>query len=525
MCRLIILFNLTIFSFLSAREHLVLIENLAEPQKFHVIEQVQNRSIVIATDEEINRMQTEKCSYKVLDENPREKNYYLIFPSIKETRKDIEKTATILTEFQEGFLIQVSQENEHCLFDLKAEFNYLEFDRMVFETYIPPKLQNPQITYNPDIQEIVNSVSTDTLESFIRHLQEIPSRHVDYSYLEDEAVPWIVQKLEEYGCDSVYIQDVPNYNAPNVIGIKLGSLYPSYTKYYMIGGHPDCQPRQNPNYGADDNGTGTAAFLETARVFKDHTFDYTIVYMAFNAEEVGMRGSAHYAKGAYDRGDSVLSVLNMERCAHVKDEARLYLTRRQSMPSTTALADLFMECADTYSTNLVSSYNPVELTNSDHASFWNRGYTAIMAKEMDEPPVYHTVQDTLGHPNGANNLDFHTSVVKTGAATLAELAGLTPTSIKPNGIKGTKVAFSIQRLSGKQIILRTNMKPIHIKKIAIYNACGRIIKSLNIPQNSKNSSIFTWDSKNESGKYVPSGVYFIELRSIYGKYCTSFLML
>lgn len=525
MYRFIIFFNLAMLSAVSAHEYLVLIEDLIETQKYYVIEQIQNRSIVIATDEEINMMQKKKCRYQALDENPREKTYYLIFPSMKETRGNIEKTATILTEFQGGYLIRVSQENEHCLFDLKAEFNYLEFDRMVFETYIPPKLRNPQVTYNPDIQKIVNSVSTDTLESFIRHLQEIPSRHADYSFLADQAVPWICEKLIEYGCDSVYIQDVPNYNAPNVIGIKLGAQYPSYTKYYMIGGHPDCQPRSNPNYGADDNGTGTAAFLETARVFKDHTFDYTIVYIAFNAEEVGLHGSNQYAKVAYERGDSILSVLNMERCAYVKDEAGLYLTYKRSMPSTKALADLFMECAETYNTNLVSSYNPVELTNSDHAPFWNRGYTAIMSKEMDEPPVYHTVEDTLHHPDGANNLDFHTSVVKTGVATMAELAGLTPTNIKNNGTKDTKVSFSIQRLSGKQIILRTTLKPSHIKKITIYNACGRMIKTLDIAQNSQNPGAYQWNGKNRSGNSVAEGVYFIELQSIYGKYCTSFLML
>ncbi len=64
------------------------------------------------------------------------------------------------------------------------------------------------------------------------------------------------------------------------------------------------------------------------------------------------------------------------------------------------------------------------------------------------------------------------------------------------------------------------MKMSNIKKITIYNAGGRIIKTLDIPQNSENTDILKWN-----GSDVPSGVYFIELQSIYGKYCTSFLML
>lgn len=519
MHRFTIFILLTITILVYSREHLVVIENLEQPQEFRVVEQIQDKSFVIATDEELDLLRKRNIGCKILDENPRKNKYYFVFPSIREKRENIERTATILSKFQGGFLVRVPEDREESLLDLIAEFNPLEYETIVFQTEIPQELLDVKIRYNPEIQKIVNSVETDTLESYIRHLQEIPSRHVNYSFLESRAVPWIREKLLDYGCDSVYIQDVPNYNAPNVIGIKLGVKYPSYSKYYMIGGHPDAQPRRNPNYGADDNATGTAAFLEAARVFKDYTFDYTIVFMAFNAEEVGMRGSKHYARGAYERGDSILSVLNMERCAHVKDEARLYLTKRQSMPSTKVLADLYMEAEQTYNTNLAISYNPIELTNSDHSSFWNKGYTAIMAKEMDEPPVYHTVEDTLHHPNGANNLKFHTAVVKTAIATLAELAGLSQTNItsRPNSMNED---FSIQRLPGKKIILHTTMEPERISRITIYTADGRAIKTSDPLKDSDKTGIFRWD-----GTFAPPGVYFIELQSSNGKLCTSFLLL
>jgi Peptidase family M28 len=63
----------------------------------------------------------------------------------------------------------------------------------------------------------------------------------------------------------------------------------------LVGAHFDAV-WQAP--GADDNGTGTAALLEMARVLKDHPTKRTIRLVFFNLEEAGLVGSSAYVKAA-----------------------------------------------------------------------------------------------------------------------------------------------------------------------------------------------------------------------------------
>lgn len=65
---------------------------------------------------------------------------------------------------------------------------------------------------------------------------------------------------------------------------------------------------------------------------------------------------------------------------------------------------------------------------SDHASFWNRGYSAILLIEDDFNEYYHTANDTLANLN----MTYFTNNVKASVGTLAHLAipageGSTPT--------------------------------------------------------------------------------------------------
>ncbi len=62
--------------------------------------------------------------------------------------------------------------------------------------------------------------------------------------------------------------------------------------------------------GADDNASGVAAMLEVARRLKDHDLPYDIVFLAFGAEEVGLKGSAYYVRtmSATDKARAVAMI-------------------------------------------------------------------------------------------------------------------------------------------------------------------------------------------------------------------------
>ena len=62
--------------------------------------------------------------------------------------------------------------------------------------------------------------------------------------------------------------------------------------------------------GVTDNGSGTAAVMELARVMSQYQFRKTIVFIAFAAEEYGLLGSGFYAEDAKTRKDTIEGVLN-----------------------------------------------------------------------------------------------------------------------------------------------------------------------------------------------------------------------
>ncbi|MEO6912987.1 MAG: M20/M25/M40 family metallo-hydrolase [Candidatus Baltobacteraceae bacterium] len=62
--------------------------------------------------------------------------------------------------------------------------------------------------------------------------------------------------------------------------------------------------------GADDNGSGTSALVEAARVMASHHFRGTIIFAAFDGEEQGLFGSDHFAKVLKARGVRVAGDLN-----------------------------------------------------------------------------------------------------------------------------------------------------------------------------------------------------------------------
>ena len=62
--------------------------------------------------------------------------------------------------------------------------------------------------------------------------------------------------------------------------------------------------------GANDDGSGTAAVIEAARVLSKHKFPGTIVYAALSGEEQGLYGGKVLANYAKAQGWNVVTVLN-----------------------------------------------------------------------------------------------------------------------------------------------------------------------------------------------------------------------
>ena len=80
--------------------------------------------------------------------------------------------------------------------------------------------------------------------------------------------------------------------------------------------------RKNGN-GADDNASGVAALLELARNFAIRNYKplYTLVFVAFDAEEVGLYGSTAFSTLFAERPESVRLMVSMDMVGRLHDGA------------------------------------------------------------------------------------------------------------------------------------------------------------------------------------------------------------
>jgi hypothetical protein len=201
--------------------------------------------------------------------------------------------------------------------------------------------------------------------------------------------------------------------AYNVVGLLPGT--DPEAGYYVICGHYDATGvrsanwdwRTDPAPGADDNATGAALILESARVLARQRFPWSIRFIAFSGEELGLLGSRNYAGTAAAEGDAVLGVLNFDMFGYNDLIDRVEVATN---PASRWLADLMVGVNEQYNIGLqVDVLEDEGARLSDHASFWARGYDAVLAIENylpndpDHPGVsqglyrinaqYHSIAD------------------------------------------------------------------------------------------------------------------------------------
>lgn len=92
---------------------------------------------------------------------------------------------------------------------------------------------------------------------------------------------------------------VPNYTTQNIIGYVPGRIQPD--SFLVVSAHYDHLGRMGKDTyfpGANDNASGTALLLELASYYAkpENQPPYSIVFMAFGAEEAGLLGSSYYVQ-------------------------------------------------------------------------------------------------------------------------------------------------------------------------------------------------------------------------------------
>ena len=276
------------------------------------------------------------------------------------------------------------------------------------------------------IIDLVNKVDLDSLTLTLNEFTGEQSTVVNGSTVtilnreednNDLAADYLVQKLSQY--DNLTITDQAfNANGRNIIATQLGQTNPN--DIYIVCAHYDSVA----DYCADDNASGTATVLEIARILSTQCIDNTIVYALWDEEEIGLRGAGYYASQAASNGDNILGVLNIDMMGYDGDDDDGFDIDVRPIANSIAMKDDIVSVLGTYGFNLnVNVVNP-GTTASDHARFWNNGFSAVLVGESwennDETPFYHSSGDTFA----TLDLPYYHELAKLIMAYMTTKAGL-----------------------------------------------------------------------------------------------------
>src|SRR6185437_12388869 len=178
------------------------------------------------------------------------------------------------------------------------------------------------INRDPEIAQMVSEVSADSLKSYINTLVAFGTRstlstQTDKTKGIGAARNWVLKKFNEFAKNSggsltAFIDTTtvePNgkrVDVPVVLGNVMATLKgfdPNDKRIFIISGHLDSRRTNVMNRtadapGANDDGSGTAAVIECARIMSQHKFSATIIFVAVSGEEQGLLGSTFMADKA-----------------------------------------------------------------------------------------------------------------------------------------------------------------------------------------------------------------------------------
>ena len=236
--------------------------------------------------------------------------------------------------------------------------------------------------------------------------------------------------------------------AANVAGLLPGSDPKRADEIVVIGAHfdhlglggpssfaPSRRPAIHP--GADDNASGTAGLIALARAFAAGPPPRrSILFLAFSGEELGLLGSAHYARHPLVPFDRTVAMLNMDMIGRLRGD-RLAVIGTGTSPEWPAL---LREANRAAGIRLLFSDDPYG--PSDQQSFYLGGVPVLLFF-TGKDPEYHTPADTeatLNFPGEARILEF----VRDCAARIAAEPGRPAyREVDPSRPRSYRVVFGI----------------------------------------------------------------------------------
>jgi hypothetical protein len=181
--------------------------------------------------------------------------------------------------------------------------------------------------------------------------------------------------------------------------------------------------------GVTDDGSGTAAVMELARIMSQYEFEKTIVFVAFAGEEMGLIGSSLYARKARKENTIIDGVLNNDIIGSEVsgngriDNSTISVYSEDPDDSTSRqLARYVKDIAERYlpSMKIDLVFRADRLgRGGDHTPFNQEGYPAVRVTTPNENYAnQHSVTDTFAN----TSVSYASRAIQANAAALASLA-------------------------------------------------------------------------------------------------------
>ena len=431
---------------------------------------------------------------------------------------------------------------------------------MIFILFISAK-PYAQIIVNRDleIEKMVAEISSDSLKSYINTLVAFGTRNTLSTQTDEKrgigaARKWVLKKFNEFAKNSsgrlTAIVDTttlqPNgkrVDVPIVLGNVMATLKgtdPNDNRIFIISGHLDNMrtnvlDRTGDAPGANDDGSGTSAVLECARIISKHSFPATIIFVAVSGEEQGLLGSTFMADKAKKENWNIEAVLNNDimggnnsnetniinntKVRVFSEGIPAYETEKnmagikslglENDSKSRQLARYIKETGERYVDHLevVMIYRTDRfLRGGDHLPYLQNGFAAVRITEMNENFTRQhqdvRIENGIQYGDLTQFIDYE-YLRKNTAMNLANLANLgkappVPEEVKieikklSNSTTLSWLAPKTGKVKGYYILMRETTSPVWQKKIFTTE------NKITLPY-SKDNYFFAVQSVNESG--------------------------
>ncbi len=374
---------------------------------------------------------------------------------------------------------------------------------IVFSLFTSNLFSQTVIQRDPEIERMVKEVSADSLQSYIKTLVAFGTRNTLSTQTESRrgigaARNWVLKKFKEFArqsngrlsalIDTTTLQpDGKRVDVQLLLGNVMATLKgndANDNRVFIISGHLDnmrsnVMDRTGDAPGADDDGSGTAAVMECARVMSKHSFPATIIFVAVSGEEQGLLGSTFMSNKAKRENWNVEAVLNNDIMGSnnssetniidntkvrvfseglpfyetEKSAARIRALGLENDGKARQLARYVKETGERYVDNLqvVMIYrNDRFLRGGDHTPYVQQGFAAVRITEMNENYTRQhqdvRTENNIEYGDLLQHIDFE-YLRKNTALNLCNLANLAKAPSMPDSVK-----IDVKKLSNSTYI-------------------------------------------------------------------------